>query len=767
MQAPPIEGPKATSPYKPPGPPVLVFEDWAGIDTQVPRAGVANEKMAWCDGFMPIAKRNLRTMYGVGTALYTATGGLTVKLFGFYNLGSTAYCAVFLSDGSILQIRVSDGASTTIADPGTILNPSIVNVGMTQSGQLYLIIVANQVNGYWIWNGTLFFKAGGVGPLVTLTNTGSGYRTVPTITASGGSGSGATFVASIANGIVTNVVVTNPGTGYLPGQTITLNFSGGNASGSGGVLTANLTNTGSGSGATFTIATAEPFPNNWGVTGVTVTNGGTGYSEFTTLTFTAINNLGQVMNTISPAVLQPVISGGVITGVTIVNGGAYSPPFPQPPFVTSINNSTLVASDSGAFIVSSVTVNNGGSNYSASAIATASGGGTPIAQATFQLVLSGGVITGVTVASGGLYGSNVPPAVTVTDAAVNAQATAELMPFGVQGTAVETYAGHVWVVNGAVLLASVPGDPTNFATTAGGFSGVSNNSNLKVGYTQLISTNGFLYLIGDSATDYVSGVTVANGIISFSWLNADPDTGSPYPASVLTFGNAIVLGNSVGVHFLAGSTFTKISDALDGSGLPKGLWNSVANFGGNQLSSAKANIFNKKIWMILATVIDPISLVQTNKIFLWGGQRWWSSQQDVALTFIAAQEINSVYTAYGTDGTHIYPLFNTPSTGFTKTVQSGLWDAPGGYVNQRASNRLFGLAYFFDMTNASYAVTIDNETGSTPPYTIAAGGVGYAVMPPQAVGQTGVLEGMTVTTTAKDMSLLSAALDTAIVQYRG
>src|SRR5580692_4858044 len=738
MQAPQIEGPKPSSPYKPPGPPVLVFEDWAGIDTQVPRAGVPNDKMAWCDGFMPIAKRNLRTMYGVGTALYTATGGLTVKLFAFYNLQAVAYCAVFLSDGSIVQIQVSNGAATTIAPAGTILTPSITNVGVTQYGQLYLIIVANQTNGYWIWNGTFLSQAGGIGPLVTLTNTGSGYKTVPTVTASGGSGSGATFLASIANGIVTNVIVTNPGTGYLPGQTVTLNFSGGNSGGSGGVLTANLSGTGGGSGASFsvTLGPAPPPYNSspvfFSFGSVTVISGGSGYSQFTTLTPGVTT--GHI--TITAPVLQPVITGGVITGVTVVNpGNIESTIYPSP------SNATVTASDGGAFTVSSVTVNNGGSGYSASATATAAGGGSPISQATFQLVLNGsGVITSVTVASGGLYGSNTPPTITIEDPAVNATAVAELMPFGVQGTAVETYAGHVWVVNGPVLMASVPGDPTNFATTAGGFSGVSNNSNLKVGYTQLISTNGFLYLIGDSATDYVSGVTV---------------------------GNAIVLGNSVGVHFLAGSTFTKISDALDGSGLPKGLWNSVANFGGNQLSSAKANIFNKKIWMILATVIDPISLTQVNKIFLWGGQRWWSSQQDVTLTFIAAQEINSVYTAYGTDGTHIYPLFQTPSTGFTKTVQSGLWDAPGGYVNQRASNRLFGLAYFFDATNDSYTVTIDNETGSTPPYTITAGGVGYAVMPPQAVGQTGVLEGMTVTTTAKDMSLLSAALDTAIVQYRG
>lgn len=762
--APPAD--EQPNPYLPPGSKPLVFEDFQGINTQTVRAGVSDKQMAWCDGFMPIEPRNLRTLYGIGVALYTAPGGKTIVLFRFYNIGSIAYCAVFLSDGSVVQVKVSDKTQKAIGGANTIITPSIISIGATQYGQTYFLFVANQPNGYFLWDGNLLYTGGTVGPVVTLTNTGSGYKTVPFVTASGGSGSGAAFVATIANGVVTNVVVTNPGSGYLAGQTITLHFSGGNSSGSGGVLTANLTNIGGGSGASFTVTMAliPPSANQYQISSIFINSGGSGYSQFTTLNFVVTASSGFI--TIDQAaVISPIITGGVFTGFNISNPGVYA-------LAGSGIMGTLTASDSGGFYVSSVTINNGGSGYSPSATATCSGGGSPVSQATLQLVLnSSGTITNVIVAYGGLYGTNSAPTISISDPVTNAMATAELMPLGIQGNDVETYQGHVWVVNQNEVNATAPGSLTNFATSAGGVSFTSNNSNLKIGYTKLLATNGFLYLIGDSAVDYISGVTTTGTgpvTTTYTYQNVDPEVGTPYPASVLTFGNSFLYANSVGVQICVGATVQKVSDDLDGCGIPNGLWTSVANFGGNQISSAKANIFGKRVWMTLATVLDPISASQVNKLFLWNGKYWWASMQDVALTYIAAQEINSVLTAYGTDGTHIYPLFQTPSTGFTKTVQSRLWDSPGGYTFTKATSRLFGVSQVYSLSSPTFTVSVDNESGSmVSPYSITPSGTGYFIWPPQAVGQQGALSGLTIQTSAADMSLVSAAMIEELVQYRG
>ena len=194
----------------------------------------------------------------------------------------------------------------------------------------------------------------------------------------------------------------------------------------------------------------------------------------------------------------------------------------------------------------------------------------------------------------------------------------------------------------------------------------------------------------------------------------------------------------------------------------------IANFGGNQLSASKATIFNKKVWMVLATVLDPISGSQVNKLFLWNSKYWWASMQDVTLTFIASYENNSVLTAYGTDGTHIYPLFQTPSTGFSKVVQSRLWDAPAGYMHVKAATRLFGIAYVYSASSPTFTVGVDNENGlMASPYTIVPAGAGYFEVPPEAVGQQGIMMGLTITTSAADMSLVSVALQEEIISYRG
>ena len=432
----------------------------------------------------------------------------------------------------------------------------------------------------------------------------------------------------------------------------------------------------------------------------------------------------------------------------------------------------MSTTDSGAFHVTSVTISNGGSGYSASATAVCSGGGSPVAQATLQLILNGsGVITGVTVASGGLYGSNTPPTVTVSDPVVNAIATATLMPFGVQGTDIETYQASVWVINGPTLFFTAPSSVSDFATSDGGGNRVSNDSFLKVGYVRVINTNGFLFLIADSSISYISGVQTAAGsppTTTFTQQNADPEVGTPYPASVIKVGQNLQLANSFGIHEMNGAKAVKISDDLDG------VYGTVANFGGMQLSSAQATIFNKKCQMTLVQIVDPISGATVNKLLMRYGKKWFASMQDVALTFIASQEINSVFTAYGTDGTHIYPLFQQPSTAFSKVVQSKLWDTPVGIETTKTTGRLWGMARYYSAASPNLVFNIDNEDNDgvtySPPaqsYTISPAGLGTKVFGPQAVGQKGALTGMTMTTMAADMSLNMALISSIAHDYRG
>src|SRR5438270_11024702 len=58
--------------------------------------------------------------------------------------------------------------------------------------------------------------------VVVLSSGGTGYNSTPTVSITGGGGSGATAVATIANGAVTRVTLTNAGVGYTSAPTVSL-----------------------------------------------------------------------------------------------------------------------------------------------------------------------------------------------------------------------------------------------------------------------------------------------------------------------------------------------------------------------------------------------------------------------------------------------------------------------------------------------------------------------------------------------------------------
>lgn len=524
---------QGASPYEPPGPPPLVFEKFNGIKTSTTRPGVPDENLFWCDGFFPLGPRDLRTLYGLGPTFWTAPTGRTIAFFDFCNISTTRYDINVLDDGSIYAVNTDTGVAALIAAAGTITNPSRQTVGMAQYGSSFIIIVSIQADGYFLWDGTTFYK---------------------------------------------------------PGDTFT---------------------------------------------------------------------------------------------------------------------------------------------------------------------------------------------------------DMDMVPTGLSGSSVETYQGRVWVGNGPVITFSAPGSATDFTTGSGGGNFSSSDSYLRVGYTELRSSNGFLYLIADSSINYISGVQTSGDppTTTFTNQNADPEVGTPWPGTVDVFGRNIVFANAFGAHVSYGAAVTKISDDLDG------VYNTLPNFGGLLPSAGKAIIFGKKCWILLLPIVDPITGQQVNKLFLWNTKFWFSSNQDVPLVSIQHQEVDSVLTCWGTDGSSLYRLFQRPSTAFTKTAQSRLWDTPVGIQQKKAIGRLWGAAQYYQTDGEAIRISIDNELGPSN-YTVESGpapvawvndngdtvtwynnanaavtwvtgGAQVIVFDPTAVGQVGVFTGFTVQTEASDLALIMLSMQPEAVGYRG
>jgi hypothetical protein len=244
----------------------------------------------------------------------------------------------------------------------------------------------------------------------------------------------------------------------------------------------------------------------------------------------------------------------------------------------------------------------------------------------------------------------------------------------------------------------------------------------------------------------------------FTNTNADPQTGSPWPSSAQVYQRNIVFANPTGVYVSYGGAVTKISDQLDG------IYNTVlppfaAPNNTDNYSSAVADLFGSvRVYVLLLPIIDQVTGVRTNKLLIWNGKIWFTAIQSLNLTYISGQKFNSALTAWGTDGTSIYPLFTNPSTAVTKTVQSKLWTNPGYYFTKQML-RLLGIIQNSTGSTITLRVTCDNEANSSPSVTVTVPGTSlFDVFGPIPLGNSGRLLGISVQTEASDAAILSMTM---------
>lgn len=727
-------------------PQTFVVEKYGTLNTKANRPAIKNEEFFYCDGWFPIGDGNLRTLYAEGANLYTATGGKTIIFDYPYNLGSTSYIAVFLSDGSAVQVRNSDGATTTIGPAGTFWSSGELPA-CAQWQSKYLLIISTK--GYWIWDGSGLFGAGGLSPEVTVTNGGSGYTSAPTVTAYGGSGSGATFVATVANGSVTGVRVTNPGTGYLVGDLVQLGFSGGGSD-------------------TQAIGTPVVSPSSGGVSGVNVTAGGSAYTTSTIVTFTLGGGSG--------ATGLPLATNGVITGVQITNPGVG---YTVPPVVTITDTGGGSGATATSTIetgqVTSITVTVGGTGYVGNPNVTIVGDGSG---ATATANITGGAVSSFTITNAGL--GYTFATVIISGGNRAATATVTLMPSGVSGTTLETYQSRVWTANGTTVQFTAPASPTDFSTSNGGGTYAATDSFLRDKIVRLAQANGFLYQFGDSSINVVSNVQTSGNppTTTFNNSNVDPQVGTAWRDSVVAFGRALVFANPTGVYALYGGAAEKVSSPLDGM-----FSNASFNTGGAGLTptAAVATLFGIRCYILLFTTFDTFQQITRNMMAAWDGQKWFTASQLKTPTFISTQEINSELSAWATDDTHLYEMFQTPSADLTKVWQNKLLSLPSGYLAWKQINRLYILSENPSSTvNAMVSVSVDTEKGSgtpvqsaiasdqiifvgTGPITfVGTGPIAFVTNGLSLIGYStanyGRLFGLTMTTSAADLTLLSITL---------
>lgn len=180
---------------------------------------------------------------------------------------------------------------------------------------------------------------------------------------------GASATALItAAGPVSTITLTNGGTGYTSAPTVTIGGTG----------------TGATASATVTFS----------VSSITLSSGGTGYPDpGTTVTISAPPSGG------TQATATATVTGGVVTGIVITNAGSG---YTSPPTITFSGGAGTGAAATANMTgtVSSIQLTSGGTNYVASPTVTISGGGGSGAAATATIApTTGGLVQTVAMTS--------------------------------------------------------------------------------------------------------------------------------------------------------------------------------------------------------------------------------------------------------------------------------------------------------------------------------------------------------------------------------
>ncbi len=301
---------------------------------------------------------------------------------------------------------------------------------------------------------------------VAITNGGSGFTSPPTVTFTGGGGTGATGTAIISHGKVVGVMITDPGTGYITAPTIS--FSGGG--GKGAAATATLTSESGGLSITgAVIADNKSFASdgggiaNSGDGAVTISNS-TIAKNFATTTgggFSDKNNQGSLVVTNSLFLDNAAFGdgGGIFVGspdTTITNsqiednisgangGGIFAGGVKLTVESSTINNNIafgngggieLETSGTGATNGSTVTNSTITGNRAGSIFGFASGGGIDTTAAfTGSLLLQNDTINGNDASNGGGVASDGAAGSTIdVENTIIAGNFVNLRNFGVNG----------------------------------------------------------------------------------------------------------------------------------------------------------------------------------------------------------------------------------------------------------------------------------------------------------------------------------------------
>jgi hypothetical protein len=656
-----------------------VIKNFKGLNTKANRTAIDEDEFSWIENAQPIGFGNIKIVQAQSAVLDSGGNAVvfanTTTALESANINVSDYILSFEDNGRAEYFNLTNSTKGNVAVTGTF---SSANVSTAQYKN-ERVIIGDPTKGLSNWDGTNLVSMGSVGS-IGITNPGSGYVSAPSVVIGAPNDTGgvqATAEATITTGAggITSIDVTAGGSGYtaVPGVIITApDVQGG------------------------TQAQAVATISGGAVVAVTVTVPGSGYLNVPTVSFSS-----------GAAAATAVLTKGTVNSITLTNAGTG---YTSPPTITITGGGganaaaicQLVTFKTGTL---SVLVTNGGSGYgpSGSFYVTVTGTGGTGANAT--AIVSGGSVTQVIMNN---PGSGYTAAGTVTFGGSGSNAAGTVILNSDEIASVATFSGRTWVAAGRTVYYSAAGSYSDFTSVSAGNFPIT-DSTLHGNIKSLLSANNFLYIFGEDSINVFSDLRVSTtGSTLFTNTNVSASVGSNLRYGVFPYFRSVLFMNNYGIYALVGSTTSKISDQLDG--LFPYIDFTLPVTGGqvlvNNILCAAFNFYLKSTYPY-ATGGRYIQCVFFEK-------KWFVTSQG-ALTYTTSAPLGGVINLYGVADKSLYKLYASSTANVSSKIQTALSPMKDPIRTKQALK--FGIEATLTQA-ATFNITVDSESGSSPTYTL-------------------------------------------------
>ena len=669
-----------------------IIKAFKGLNTKANRTAIDKEEFSWLENAQPIGSGNIRITASQNNLTYASNSSANIvtnaNVSSFYstNLNLTDYLIAFEEDGRGEYVSItSTGLGNTtgnIAVSGTFSNSGVT---YAQYKNQYAII-GDPNKGLFAWDGTYLNAIGSVGS-IGITNAGAGYTEAPNVVigAPPTGGVQATAVATVTTGAggVASVNVTSGGSGYtaLPGV----------------IFSAPTTVGGITAQGVATISGGL-------VVAVTITNPGSGYLTAPSVTFSS-----------GAAAATAVLSTGQVNTITLTNAGAG---YTSPPSVTitgggATTNATAISSlITFATGTVSVLVTSGGAGYGSAPTVTIGDGSGWSTRATGTAILSGGSVTQVIMTNAGVgYTSSSNVTIAFSGGSPTTTATAIGILNSQPIVDVATFSGRTWIAAGRTVYYSSSVSPFDFTSVSAGSLTLTDET-LHGNITALYSANNFLYIFGDDSINVFSDVRVTStGATLFTNTNVSASVGTKRTYAIFPYFRSLLFMNDYGIYALVGSTTSKISDPLDGI-FPYIDFSQPITGGQVLLNNILCAAFNFYVNSSFPLGPAPSRFIQA----VFFEKKWFITSQGNGINYVTSVPVGGVINLYGVATTTVYRLYNNTTANVASYIQTAL-DPMGDSIRTKQALK-FGIEATVS-NSATFVVTVDSESGSSPTYTLS------------------------------------------------